>query len=303
MDRQLLPGLAVFVEVAESLSFSQAATHLGVNASSVSRTVARLEEQLGVKLLRRTSRAVALTQEGRLLFERCRDAFFQIDEAGDLLQGMRNTVQGTLRATVPLGIGRKFLLPALPSFVARYPHLRVEVLTTDRKVDLLYEDIDVAVRVGASSAVSNLRSTLIRSSRFVCVASPDYWSRHPPPKRPDQLARHACVAFRLPSGSLRVWEFEGEQREPFVWIPSASLVLDDGMALVDAVASGVGVGYVPDYLVQKELSSGHLVEVMAERSRPAGDIRCVYMERRQSNRRVQAFVDFVQSNLMGAGDA
>ena len=298
MNRRLLPGFAVFVEVAESLSFSQAAHRLGVNASSISRTVSRLESELGVKLFRRTSRAVSLTQEGVVLFERCRDAFAQIDEARDLLQGMQETVQGVLRVTIPLGIGRKYLLPALPTWLRRYPKLRLEVLTTDRTVDVVYENIDVAVRVGTLTP-SSLRLTRIRASRFACIASPDYLSHHPTPHRPDDLHTHACVAFRLPTGVLRAWPMAGPDGGRTL-TPPAVLVLDDGIAIVDAVAAGVGIGYVPDYLAEAELRAGRVVPLLTEYSAPAGDVHCVYTERRESTLRVRAFIDFVRRTLTAA---
>lgn len=300
MDRRELPSMAVFVAVAEGLSFALAARRLGVNASSVSRSVASLERRLGVRLFRRTSRSVVLTYEGQMLFERCRDAFDRIDEALEQLSGLRESVRGLLRVTMPLGVGRKYLLPALPGLLRRHPELRVETITTDRLIDVVQENVDVAVRVGDLTP-SSLRATRICESVFTCIGSPAYFEQRGTPQTPDELNGHTCIAFRLPNGLPRRWLFRSDDTNGRVgYDPPATLIIDDGPALVAAVVDGFGLGYVPDYLARDELESGRVVRVLKAYSTPAGAIHCVYTQRLENALRARVFVDFVRDCMGGA---
>ncbi|HVE82088.1 MAG TPA: LysR family transcriptional regulator, partial [Myxococcales bacterium] len=205
MDGDLFTGVPHFFHVAEERSFRRAAQKLGLTPAAVSKAVLKLEEKLGVKLLQRTSRAVALTPEGAEFLTRCREAISSLHAGHEQLSESRRQPRGELSLSLPFILGR-VVVPALPRLAARYPELSVRVTMTDRLVRLQEEQVDVGVRVGARED-SALISRLLGASRWVTVAAPSYLARHGEPSRPEELARHTCVQFVAPSGRPRDWTF------------------------------------------------------------------------------------------------
>lgn len=285
-----LTGLLAFAEVAKQGGFAKAARTLGQSASGVAKSVARLERELGVRLFHRTTRKVALTGDGRGFYERCRRIVEEVEALRADADGMRRAPRGTLSVSAPLTYGKAVIVPALAPLLIRYPELRVELSLSDRRVDLVGEGLDAAVRIGALED-STLVARRIGRQQVVVLASPRYLERHGTPAAPAEIARHACVAFRLPStGRLRPWEFR-DGGKPLQIDPAARLVLDEGEALVNAAAHGLGLIQAPSYMAEAELKSGRLREVLARFRPPPMPISLVYPSHRQMTPRLGALID------------
>lgn len=280
-----------FVLTAETKSFRGAAKRLGVTPSAVSRAVARLESAVGVRLLARTSRVVRPTPEGEVFLARCQVAVETMQRARNQLAALQEEPAGRLRVSLPMGFGRAVVLPRLAAFCENHPAIRLHVGLTDRFVDLARENVDVAVRIGELTD-STLVARRVDRSRFVTIAAPAYLARFGRPRGPTEWEGHRCLMYQLPNGRLRQWVFrlDGEARtisvRPF-------LTLDLGESLVDLVSNGVGVGHVPDYLAQRAIADGAVVELFEDASANAGDVWCVRAPARHPTAAVRAFVQMM----------
>lgn len=204
-----LSGIAAFVRTAEARSFVGAARQLGITASAVGKSVARLEQSLGVRLLQRSTRRVQLTAEGAAFHARCRHILDELQDAEAMLASSARAPRGTLRVTLPT-IGYRFLLPILPAFVAKYPALELDLDFNDRVVDVIDAGVDVAIRSG-ELADSRLMARRLGPFRFVLCASPGYLDEHGAPRTPADLAEHRCLRFRFPTtGKLQDWALRSE---------------------------------------------------------------------------------------------
>jgi DNA-binding transcriptional LysR family regulator len=272
-------GVVPFVRVAEELSFRRAAERLGVSTAAVSKAVARLEERLGVTLLRRSSRTVALTPEGALFHVRAREAIASVEAGHAQLSRARVEPRGDVRVSTSPVLG-PVLVAALPALAARYPELVVHLELTDRLSGLLADQVDVALRIGARRS-SALVSRLVHRPRWVTVASPDRLARHGVPAHPDELARHACLRFVDPRGRPVPWWFR-EQGEVVAHAVAGNLLIDHGQLLLDAAVAGLGVAQLLDFMVPVHLRDGRLVEVLATFAAPGPPIHAVTAPGRRS---------------------
>src|SRR5438477_7228823 len=225
-------GITSFVRVAAAGSFSQAARQLGVTTVAVSRNVQRLEGELGVRLLNRTTRRVSLTEEGRALFETSRNALAELEAAHETIAERRTEPAGLVRVTSAGVFGRIYVLPLLEEFRARYPRIEVEMSLADRVVDMVAENYDVGFRVGEIPDSNTIVRKIADVPRFVC-ASPQYLMRHGAPQTPGQLAAHECIRYRsINSGRPRRWEFgRGNEIEGFD--VHGHLIFNDILAVCD----------------------------------------------------------------------
>src|SRR3954463_13133902 len=189
-----LQAMTAFARVAELESFSAAVEKLGISPSAVTKLVARLEQELGARLLNRTTRRLSLTEQGRDFYQRCVRILAELDDAEAAMLEANRAPRGTVRAAIPISFSRVTVIPALPEFYARYPDVKVEIVSTDRPVDLIEDGFDVAIsgRAGADTPAGLVRRLLIRSS-FVTVASPKYLAAHGVPSEPTDLMRHNCI--------------------------------------------------------------------------------------------------------------
>ena len=292
-----LTGIPVLVRVAETQSFSEAARQLGVSPSGVSKTISRLEERLGVRLFDRTTRRVAITEEGLRFYERCRQIVADIEEAQTELTEARLEPRGTVLASVPAELGRCHIVPALPELLRRYPELEVKLELTDRRVDLLGERVDLAVRVGDDP--SSLDRRLVRRSiahtRAVVCASPSYIRRHGRPRTPEDLAKHnVCFYGSLRGGPARTWQFQrGDERRAVAL--HGNTTLDSGDALVDLARCGGGVIAVFDFLTNPAIRDGDLTRLLPKWHvwQPL-EVSLVYPKHRQLSAKVATFAEFVE---------
>jgi len=285
-----LQGLTAFTETVRHGSFAAAARALGLTPSAVAKSVARLEEDLGVRLLFRTTREVSLTSDGRDLAERCRRVVDEIDALRGEAEGARGEPAGTLRVSAPITFGKLVLVPLLASLTARHPRLGLDLALTDRFVDLVKEGYDAAVRVGPLRDSGLVARTFSTQQPVVC-ASPAYLARHGRPASPDDLAKHRCLAFRQPtSGRPRPWEFV-EDNSARVLTPEASATMNDGEAMVAAAAAGMGLLQVPDYMAEDALRAGTLVEVLKAYRPPSLPISLVYAGARLVTPRLRVLLE------------
>lgn len=288
-----MAGLQAFMAFAESArhgNFASAARELGLSASAVAKSVARLEDDLGLRLFHRTTRKVTLTSEGRDLYLRCRRVIDEIEAMRGEAESARGEPSGTLRLDVPSTLGRLLVVPVLAQLVDRHPLLALEVSFSDRQVDVIEAGLDAVIRIGQLQD-SSLVALPIGFQVLVTCASPEYLAAHGTPSTPADLAAHRCLVYRLPStGRPRPWQFrDGTRIEERM--PESAVVMNDGEALVASAAEGMGVVQAPHYMVANELRAGRVVEVL-HRFRPKPlPISLVYPSHRRVPPRVRALID------------
>lgn len=272
--------LLVFAIVARELNFSAAARRLGRTRQRVSETIARLEGRLGVRLLERTTRAVRLTEAGAAYAASCAAIAAQIDEANAAVRARQSAPTGRLRISAPGLFGRRFLAPIVSRFLRRHPGVTVELSLSDRRVDLVEEGFDLAVRAG-ELADSALTARRIGGSRIVWVASPELLAGRPPP-RPEALGGWPCVLTRpgerweLGDRALRV---------------EAALTVDDLEVACDAAVGGAGIVRLPRFLCAAALADGRLVELFGDLPPVVRGVYAVWPSRQHVPARVRLFVD------------
>ncbi len=262
-----LQSYVAFAETAKHGSFAAAARELGSAPSTLAKAVQRLEAALGVKLFHRTTRQVNLTADGERLFQRCQRILAEVEDLQAEAAGTRAAPSGRLRVDAPIVFGRRVVLPLLAELVRTHPGLQLDLRLQDSYADLVKEGIDLAVRVGALRD-SGLVARRIGSQAMVLCASPAYLARRGTPRTIEQLAGHDAVVFRLPaSGRARPWQFRRRGR-PVELVPPARVQISDGEGMVAAVALGLGLAQLPEYMVDREIARGELVELLP-RCRPA----------------------------------
>ena len=293
---QDLRTLSIFVRVAERRSFVRAAADLGITQSGVSNAISRLEDQLGVRLLARTTRRVSLTDDGAAFFERCRQSLAELEEAELVLKETRLKPTGRLRVDMPVSFGRLKVVPLLGPFQAQYPDLKLVISFTDRYVDLVEEGIDVSVRFGVLQD-SSLMARRLTQTQFRVVGAPGYLAKHGRPRTPDDLAGHNCLAFTLRDTRLaRDWRFARDGMESTL-APQGNMSFSDGAALCDAACAGYGLAQIHGYYIDNAVTAGKLEPVL-EKFRPAIDpIWLVYPQTRHLSPKVRAFIDFMTSRF------
>ncbi|WP_186177479.1 LysR family transcriptional regulator [Burkholderia gladioli] len=292
-----LNGIVAFVRTAETLSFVAAGRKLGISASAVGKTIAKLERSLGVRLFHRTTRRVTLTEEGRHFHERCHRILEELRDAEATLSASAQTPRGRLRVSLPV-IGYRFLLPVLPAFSARYPDIELDLDFNDRLVDVVEGGFDAVIRSGQLSD-SSLMSRRLGPFRFVLCASPDYLARAGVPRGMADLAAHEGVRYRFPTtGKLQAWSLLPDGGEP----PDlrCAMTCNNMEALRGAVIAGFGIGFMPDFLARDALAAGSLVEVLEPHSIAPGQFSILWPSSRQLSPKLRVFVDFMCEHLFPA---
>lgn len=281
--------LETFLVVVEEGSFTAAAGRLGVTKSYASKLVARLEDRIGVRLLQRTTRQLTLTEVGRAYFERCSEAMQALREAEGVAAELQTSPQGRLRISLPTAFAVSHLAAPLAEFKARYPQLTVEAILADRKIDLLSEGFDLAVRIGELADSSLIVRRLTNVDRLIC-ASPEYLDRRGTPAQPEEIARHECLLYAYHAVPT-TWRLKGPDREAIVEV-SGTLVSNHADMLVAAACQGLGLVFCPIFFTAPGLRSGRLVRVLPEWRFPLS-ISAVYPNARHVPAKVRLFVDFL----------
>lgn len=285
--------IVAFAKVVEAHSFVAAAQTLGMSPSAISKAVSRLEERLGARLLNRTTRSLSLTDLGASFYERCREALIQLDSAENAVSESRGVARGRLRVEVPVSLGRRIIVPALPRFIQQNPELTVQMSMNDRVADLVQEGIDCALRVGNLSD-SSLIARRVGSFRGLTCASPEFIARVGLPQSPDDLKPEHCIAmFRLGGNLIRPWIFRKEGVEKSI-TPQAALSFSDPESAVAAAISGAGFVRSLDFTVEAQIASGLLQPVLEDWNEEAiWPVSVVYPQHRQPTAKIKAFIEFV----------
>ncbi|WP_064835215.1 LysR family transcriptional regulator [Rhizobium phaseoli] len=287
-----LTGIIAFARSASLGSYTAAARSLSISPSAVSKSVQRLEENLGISLFSRTTRSLTLTAEGRDLHERALRLLREAEEIEQAAVAARGEPSGTLKVTAPLPIGANLIAPALPRFRERFPKVSVDLRLGDTFTDIIEEGIDVAIRVG-EPADSRLIARKLAPNRVCAFASPDYIKRRGIPTRPEDLVHHDCVNFRLQStGQTLRWPFKVGDRVVEI-VPNATIVVDNSDAVAAILVAGGGIGISPTYIAAPYLESGELVPVLKEYAVDRFNITALWPESRRGNPTVRAFVAFL----------
>ncbi len=293
MDK--LTGLAAFLRTAESQSFVAAGRQLGVSASAVGKSVARLEERLGVRLFQRSTRRIRLTEEGSLFYQRCRHVLNDIDDAEALLSHATDAPRGRLRISV-ITVGYRFLVPVLAEFMQRYPEIELDLDFDDRIVDVIEDGFDAVIRSG-DLPDSRLMARRLGSFRAGLFASPDYLRRRGTPQHPRDLERHACVQFRNhTSGKLQKWAMRIDPGESEPRLP-IGMVCNNVEALLSAAIHGLGIAYMPTFLTRDSVASGALVPLLDHYMLLQGQFCLLWPSSRQMTPKLRVFVDFLCERL------
>lgn len=285
-------GVVAFITVANEGTFSRAADRLGIGRSAVSRSVQKLEGQLGARLFLRTTRSTTITREGELFYENCRPGVEKILQALEEMRDLREgPPQGQLKIGAPHGFGRKVIAPLLAEFRERFPAVSLELLLEERVIDLVTDRVDVAFRDGRLEDSQVIAKQLIPMRMLVC-ASPDYARRRGLPESVDDLAAHACINQRLANGRLQSWDFKvgGHARSI---TPIADIVVNDPSLAMRAVLDGQGLAQLPAYQVCDELRAGTLVACLADVAPDDGGHYLCYLSRKQLPKRIRVFIDFM----------
>ncbi len=244
--------------VAEAGGFSRAAAQMGVSKSVVSRRVSRLEQDLAVRLLARSTKGVVMTEAGEALRSRARHAFDELEDALTDAAQREGELTGLLRVTAPISFGVAHLSALVAELMVAHSRLKLDISFSDRRVDILAEGFDVAVRLGAL-ADSTLVALRIAPLRVSVLASPDYLARHGVPLRPRDLTAHACIAYSVPDGDL--WRFREGKRFTSVRV-SGRLRMDNADAMREAAIAGLGIAGLPDFVLGEAVASGALVPIL-----------------------------------------
>lgn len=291
-----LSGLLAFVRATEMRSFVAAGERLGLSASAVGKSVAKLEDKLGVRLLNRSTRRISLTEEGTLFFERCQRIVKEIEEAEAELSRLMEAPRGKLRVSLP-AIGYRMLQPILPEFTRRYPAIELDLDFNDRLIDVIAEGVDVVIRSGDLEN-SQLKVRQIGAFRFVLVGAPDYFERRGMPHTPQELEQHTCLRYKFPStGQLQDWSIRTKAPERLLQLSSA-LTVNSVEALISAATGGLGIAYVPDFAVREALATGALTSVLGEHLTDGGRFSVLWPNSRHLLPKLRVFVDFLAENLV-----
>lgn len=287
--------LVSFLAVARQLSFSRAAADLGVSPSALSHTIRGIEERLGVRLLNRTTRSVALTEAGERLVGRIGPAFRDIDDALDDLNASQGRVAGKLRISVGLIAARLAVLPLVTRFIAEHPDVEVEIVSDDALIDVVAEGFDVGVRFGERIEGDMIAVPLVPRMRSAVVATPEVFTKYGKPATPQDLRALPCIRQRFPSGAMYHWDFERGGIELEIHVDGPLIVREMSLC-VQAALDGVGLAFVFEKSVEADIAAGRLVRVLEDWCQYHPGLFLYYPGRRQLPAVLKAFVDFARAN-------
>lgn len=296
MDK--LGALGIFVQTAEVGSFAAAAQRLGLSSSAVGKAVARLEDEMGVRLFHRSTRSMTLTEEGSFFLDTCRRILSDLDTAEAQLSSASKTPRGLLRVSFPMT--GMLLMPAISEFMREYPEITLDLDFTDRLVDVIEEGFDAVVRTG-DVRDTRLMSRRLGAFRHRIVASPAYLEREGIPQVPEDLAKHRCLHHRFAnSGKLEPWPMVRNGKAIRVPLP-ATTVASTLEPLIYLAENGFGISCLPQFAVAREIANGSLVPILDELTAETGVFRVLWPTSRYLSPKIRVFVDFMADHLFAHG--
>jgi DNA-binding transcriptional LysR family regulator len=288
-----LPGLRAFERTVALGSLTAAAAELGLSLAVVSKRLAAFEQNLGVRLINRNTRRLAVTDEGRLLYTHAVQVMSELARARDTLARQRQEISGLLKITAPYSFGRRRLVPLLAQFSALHPQLRIQLELSDELLDLIAGGFDLAIRYGELRDSNLVARELVQNRRILC-ASPDYLRRHGQLHRLADLARHRCIVTG--AGPVTEWRFSKQRRAGPVRI-AGHVICNDGEAAHAMALEGLGIVLKSIWDVADDLASGRLVQVLPKHAVSAAPVNAVYLRGHNRVPRVRAFIDFLRAGL------
>lgn len=289
-------ALQVYHTVVRRHSFVDGARELGISTTSASRTVQELEQELGARLINRTTRKLNVTEAGLLVYNHGREILDNLEDLRSSINTLSLSVEGSVRMTCPVSLGVRVIMPLMRHFLSEYPKMTVEVSLTNRFIDLVDEGFDVAVRLGQEMPSTTIVRSLGQSRTVVC-ASPAFLARAGTPDIPQDLANQDSVVYRSARQTFDTYEFLGDDGGPVIVCARGVLFVDSTDAMREAVLSGCGFGAFPAYTVAEDISSGRLVAVFQERSSAGTDVSIIYPHRTHLSRKVRTLVDFLAERI------
>jgi len=293
MDR--ITSLATFVKVVDCDGFAAAARALDMSPSSVTIHIRTLEERLGVRLLNRSTRKLSLTEVGQAYYQRSVQILADLDDADQIASTLQSSPRGSLRLNTAIPIP-SLIAPVITEFVRLYPDVSIDMTMTDRMVDLVEEGFDLAIR-NIPIAVSSLIVRKIAPYRFVICATPEYFSTHALPQRPEDLSQHNCLMYAQ-SPWRNEWLLTGEGGEQLIPV-SGNLRSNSAIALCAAALNGQGLLYTSSFIVSEHIKSGRLVPVLCEYLRAEYSIDAIYPHRHHVSAKVRTFIDMLVKHFQG----
>ena len=290
----LFASIRMYVAVVDGGSFAAAADKLGISRAMASKQIQKLEEHLGTRLLNRTTRRLSLTETGRAFHERSLQILSDVEEAEQIAGQMTSRPQGVLRVTIPLSYGQHRLATIIGDYTQAYPQVQLDISLSDRKVDLVEDGLDLAIRIGALPQ-SDLIARKIGGVRSIVCAAPAYLARRGTPRTPAELSGHACLGYTL-TGSGADWRMEGPEGSLTVPI-TGPIRADNGDIIRLAALSGAGILFQPHFIVDDDLAAGRLVRLLPQWQSAELGVYAVYPSRKHLSAKVRTFVDFLATAL------
>ncbi|CAI1120721.1 D-malate degradation protein R [Serratia quinivorans] len=291
-----LKGIPVFVAVVECGNFAQAAQDLNITRSAVGKAIARLEERLGVTLFQRTTRNQTLTEEGEILYQQSRIALDCIREAEDVIHLGKTQVKGRLRISLPVLLGQRCIAPILLTIAKSYPQLKLELSFNDRQVNLFDEGFDLAVRIGELADSSFLQARRLGQHGMILCASAQYLKTHLVPRTLSELQEHPAIGYQL-GGKILNWQLNDMEGREINFRPNTVLAADDFVAIAAAVISDLGVAWLPDWLVSKEIAQGQIQQILPECTSMKFAISAVWLEAAWMPQKIRIVIDELLAKL------
>ncbi|MFT5758211.1 MAG: DNA-binding transcriptional LysR family regulator [Alteromonadaceae bacterium] len=294
----LLSDMAIFVTVVEQGNFSKAAKKLGVTPSAVSRQISRLEDALGIKLLQRTTRQLALTQSGTITFDYCKQMVESADQAVNASRAATSTVSGLLRVSAPKSLANKVLRPFFVEFLKCYPDIQLHLKVTDRILDPIHDGVDFLIHINDYPIEALVNVKLGYVEHVVC-ASPDFIKQHTLPTHPDDLKYLACICLGENMTDHR-WRFSNKNQQTSVQVTGSYLINHSEMRK-DAIEHGLGIGSLPDYVAQTGIETGKLIPLLKDwqlQGHYQGDICLQYVQTKYMPNKNRVFIDFMKQKLL-----
>ena len=285
--------MALFASVVQQRSFSAVARERGMAKSAVSRRVSQLEERLGVRLLTRTTRKLALTDDGVRFYEHCAALLAAADAAEEAMAGASTEARGKVRINAPVSLSQLYLATAIGEFLARYPDVQIELTSADTFVDVVEGGYDVVIRI-ARLTDSSLVARRLSSDRLVVVGAPSYFARYGRPETPAELINHNCIHYMVVSITGE-WRFRGADRQPYVVPVRSNFECSDGLTVRQAAIAGIGLGVMPQFMADQAIRDGLLEVVLDGARRAEVGIYALFTSRRQLPVRTKLLIDHLSA--------
>lgn len=295
-NRHLLDGLVVFVEVAKQGSFTKAAQSSGFSSSYISKEIGKLEQRLGLRLFNRSTRSINLTADGDLYYQQCLLLLNDAQEAENSISGRVSEPQGLLRISVPIGFSMSCLRPILADFLLLYPKIELDIELDDRKVDMIKEGFDLAVRISSKLDNSSLICKKIMSSQIITVASPLYLQKHGTPFHPNDLLKHKTITYSHIKNS-QYWYFKSATEDEFIVPVNSQVSCNNAEMELALCLAGYGVIRLPTFYLRDELQTGKLVELFHEYEPNKLGVYLLYPSRKNLSAKVRCFIGFLEQRL------